>query len=995
MTQGMAEGRTTSWGELHFKMLEALAPPSILVDAEHEIRHLSPSAGRFLQFTGGEPSRNLLRAVLPGLRVELRAALYQAAQVNATSEMLVSPVELAGENLEVAIRVSPAKDLGSDFYVVVFNARSVGRPPSGEGSQPERAGADPVARHLDHELERLKAHLHDTVEQYEISTQELKASNEELQAMNEELRSATEELETSREELQSINEELTTVNQELKGKVDELAHSNSDMQNLMDATAIATVFLDRDLRITRYTPAAVTLFHLIATDVGRPLSDLATRLDYPQLSGDAERVLERLVPVEREVGLPDGKWFLSRLLPYRTIDDRIAGVVVSFIDITERKQAEEVRLWLSAVVASSTDAILSFSMDQTILSWNAGAEQIFGYRADQAIGRPLPMLAPSGAGGADGVEAIVVQLRQDQAVTNLESVWRRQDGSEVHVALSVSPIKDTHGAVIGGTAIARDITRRRKAAEALRISEERLRLTVENATDYAIFSTDLDRNITVWNSGAQRVLGYAESEVLGRSADFIFTSEDRAARAPEQESQIALRKGRAADDREHQRKDGTRFWASGVMTLMRDAKGQAVGFVKILRDQTADRQAKQALERSQADLVRALGENERARAELQAADAAKDRFLAVLSHELRNPLASIDSAAALMLTPQAQAADRDAAAKVIKRQAGAMKMLLDDLLDVSRLKLGRLELHRETVLAASVVDAALETIRPMLESMGHKLQVDLPTYPVEIDADPLRLGQVISNLLSNSIKYTQPGGSIGLKLRLAGHNAVISVHDNGVGMEPALIETMFEMFTQAQPVADRSHGLGIGLALVKSIVDMHGGKVEAFSPGPGKGSEFRVTLPSARGVDTAVATQAPAAPAQGAAAQPAKMRGLVLIADDNVDAGWGMAKLLEIAGFTTLRVKGGVEAVNETRRQKPDVGIIDIGMPDMSGHEVARQLRQTEWGKHMVLIAATGWGQEADEREAIEAGFDTHMTKPVDLRKLSAMVDDLLARKRR
>jgi two-component system CheB/CheR fusion protein len=979
--------RSASWGEVHFKLLESLAPPSILVDAEHEIRHLSPSAGRFLQFAGGEPSRNLLRAVLPSLRIELRAALYQVAQVKASCEVLVSPVEVEGENVEVAIRVSPAKDAGGEFYMVVLNARPLGGHAPSEASQPERIGADPVARHLDRELERLKSHLRDTVEQYEASTEELKASNEELQAMNEELRSATEELETSREELQSINEELTTVNQELKGKVDQLAHSNSDMHNLMDATAIATVFLDRELQITRYTPAAVGLFNLIASDLGRPLADLATRLDYADLGNDARRVLDKLVPIEREVGLPDGTWFLSRLLPYRTLDDHIGGVVVSFIDITARKQAEEVRLWLSAVVASSTDAIISFSMDETILSWNAGAERIFGHPADDAIGQPLMLLAPE---RAKEQARMLRRLQGGDAVAHHETAWRCKDGRDVHVSLSVSPIKDTHGRVIGGTAIARDITTQRQAAEALRLSEERLRLMIENATDYAIFSSDVERRVNIWNTGAQRLLGYTEAEVLGRSADIIFVPEDVAAGAPEQEAQTALRAGRAADDREHVRKDGSRFWASGVLMLMRDAQGQAVGFVKILRDQTADRQAQQALERTQADLVRALAENEKARGELQAADAAKDRFLAVLSHELRNPLASIDSAAALILTAQSPAEDREAAAKVIKRQAGTMKMLLDDLLDVSRLKLGRLELHREKVTLSEVVEAALETVQPALDSAGHRLTLDLPSYPVEIDGDPMRLSQVLSNLLTNSIKYTQAGGAISIQARLVGKQVVLAVSDNGIGMEPAKIETMFEMFTQALRVADRSHGLGIGLALVKSIVEMHGGRVEAVSPGVGKGSAFRVTLPAARGLATETAPPAPAPLPD----KPAKKRGLILIADDNVDAGWGIAKLLEIAGFSTLRVSGGVEAVAAAGRHKPDVGIIDIGMPDLSGHEVARQIRQTEWGKQMVLIAATGWGQDSDAREALVAGFDTHMTKPVDLRKLSAAVDDLLARKR-
>jgi two-component system CheB/CheR fusion protein len=282
----------------------------------------------------------------------------------------------------------------------------------------------------------------------------------------------------------------------------------------------------------------------------------------------------------------------------------------------------------------------------------------------------------------------------------------------------------------------------------------------------------------------------------------------------------------------------------------------------------------------------------------------------------------------------------------------------------------------------------------MLEVVGHNLKIDLPSYPVEIDGDPLRLGQVISNLLTNAIKYTQADGNIALKARLEGEQAVISVADNGVGMDPAHIDHMFDMFAQGQLVADRSHGLGIGLALVKNIVELHGGRIEGLSAGPGKGSEFRVSLPARRGSDGAAGASTEAAPPASFTPARSKNRGLILIADDNVDAAWGIAKLLEMAGFTTVRVKGGVEAVKETRRQKPDVGIVDIGMPDLNGHEVARQIRQTAWGKQMVLIAATGWGQEADEREAIEAGFDAHMTKPVDLRRLGVVVDELLLRRR-
>jgi two-component system, chemotaxis family, CheB/CheR fusion protein len=363
----------------------------------------------------------------------------------------------------------------------------------------------------------------------------------------------------------------------------------------------------------------------------------------------------------------------------------------------------------------------------------------------------------------------------------------------------------------------------------------------------------------------------------------------------------------------------------------------------------------------------------------------------VLSHELRNPLASIASAAALLLTQKVPASDRESAAQVVKRQASAMKALLDDLLDVSRLKLGRLELRKERVVLSHVVQAALESTRPLLDAGRHELKVDLPAHCVELDADPLRLGQVLSNLLTNAIKYTPAGGTITVAARMEGdHEVVITVTDNGAGMEPGQIERMFDMYTQAQSVANQNHaGLGIGLALVKSIVELHGGRVQASSAGLGKGSEIRVSLPAER-----TARTEPPRPAHLEPAARAK-RGLILIADDNVDAGWGIAKLLEIAGFATSLVKGGHEALKQAQLQQPDAGIIDIGMPDLNGYEVARQIRRAEWGKEMVLIAATGWGQESDQRNALAAGFDAHMTKPIDLRKLSAVVDELLLRKQR
>jgi two-component system CheB/CheR fusion protein len=328
----------TALGELHFQLIESLAPPSVIVSREYDLLHVSEHAGRFLRVSGGEPSTNLLRLVDPALRIELRTALFRAGESGETVETRGIPLDIEGEPSLVDVRVTPVPGVDGGFLLVVFDKRS-----STEVAPVDNEAAwdrEPVVRQLERELEQVKGRHRDIVEQYEASTEELKASNEELQAMNEELRSASEELETSREELQSINEELTTVNAELKSKVEEVAHANADLQNLMASTFIATVFLDRDLAITRYTPTAIDLFHLIPGDIGRPLADLKNRLEYPELTADAVQVQKTLIPTEREVR-GDGAWYQARIQPYRTLEDHIAGLVLTFVDITDRVTANE------------------------------------------------------------------------------------------------------------------------------------------------------------------------------------------------------------------------------------------------------------------------------------------------------------------------------------------------------------------------------------------------------------------------------------------------------------------------------------------------------------------------------------------------------------------------------------------------------------------------------------------------------------------------------
>ena len=325
--------------ELHFKLLERLAPPSVVINEQQDIVHLSEHAGRFLRVVGGAPTSNLLRMVNPALRADLRAAIFRATETGEAVDVSGVAVQFEGVTKRVDLRVMPAPELPPGYLVITLGVRP---PDTVEADRPVRLEAEGIVHHLELEAEHLRGQLRGTVERYEASTEEYRASNEELQAMNEELRSASEELETSREELQSINEELTTVNIELKSRVEEVGRVNGDLQNFMSATDIATVFLDRDLRVMRYTPASVGFFSLIPGDTGRPLADLKFQVEYPELITDARAVLRHLVPVEREVGRADGGWFLARLLPYRTTDDRIGGVVLTLVDITARKRAEEV-----------------------------------------------------------------------------------------------------------------------------------------------------------------------------------------------------------------------------------------------------------------------------------------------------------------------------------------------------------------------------------------------------------------------------------------------------------------------------------------------------------------------------------------------------------------------------------------------------------------------------------------------------------------------------
>lgn len=483
---GALERQNLSFSDLHLKLIEEVAPPSVLVNQEYDIVHLSQRAGRYLTFSGGEISINLLAVIHPELRLELRTALFRALQNDEHVETSPVPVSIEGENRLIYLRVSalPSPKTSGEavqrFLLVIFEEKVEDAP------VPAPVPVEPVARRLEQELGHLKDHLSSTIEQYESGTEELKASNEELQAINEELRSATEELETGKEELQSVNEELITVNGELKHKVDEVSRANSDLQNLMGATNIATIFLDRNLRINRYTPSAVHLFHLIPSDLGRPLSDLRHNLLDDHLTRDAHEVIDHLTTLEYEVQTRSEQWFLARLLPYRTLEDRIDGVVLTFIDITERKKAEtnahrsEERFRL-LVEGVEEYAIFMLDLDGRPTTWNSGVERVFGYSESEFVGQdPNQLLTPADRAAGGMARNLKITAEKGHFV---EEGWAlRSDGSQFWAHVAMTSLRDESGSLLGISKIARDMTARREAEEELRRAHDELEVRVQLRT---------------------------------------------------------------------------------------------------------------------------------------------------------------------------------------------------------------------------------------------------------------------------------------------------------------------------------------------------------------------------------------------------------------------------------------------------------------------------------------------------------------------------------
>ena len=649
-----------------------------------------------------------------------------------------------------------------------------------------------------------------------------------------------------------------------------------------------------------------------------------------------------------------------------------------------RARARERREVLGVTLRSIGDAVMSTDVEGRVTYMNTVAESLTGWTLAEAVGQPLDTIFRIvNEATRTPVESPATRALREGVVVGLanHTVLIRKDGSVRAIDDSAAPIQDDEGRVSGCVLIFRDVSEQRRIEhdKAGQLAAARLLAAVVESSDDAIISKSLDGVIQTWNAAAERLFGYAADEAIGKHISLVIPPE----RLGEEDQIVAsLKAGRRVDhfETERLRKDGRRILVSLTISPIKNDEGTVIGASKIVRDVTQQRQAE---ERERQLLADAATINARYTAELSEAARRKDEFLAMLAHELRNPLAPMSNVVQVL---RARGRDGEAvqqATAMLDRQVGQMTRLVDDLLDMSRISRGKIELRKERVELAPIVHQAVEATRAIYAGIQQELTVSLPPEPIVLDADPARLAQVVSNLLNNACKFTDRGGRIRLTVAPEGDAAVIRVQDTGIGIAPESLPTVFQMFTQIDTSLERSRdGLGIGLTLVKSLVEQHGGTVEARSDGLGHGSEFTVRLPALRG--------APRSVARPALDEPAPVIGRrVLVVDDNADGAASLSMLLELEGHATRVAHDGVEAVEMAMEFRPEVVLLDIGLPEMNGYEVCRSIRKQPWGEDLTMVAVTGWGTHEDRERSREAGFDAHIVKPIDPDALMQLMESL------
>jgi PAS domain S-box-containing protein len=668
----------------------------------------------------------------------------------------------------------------------------------------------------------------------------------------------------------------------------------------------------------------------------------------------------------------------------------IIGAVNVLVDISDRRQAEDAKVLLASIVESSDDAIVSKTLEGRILTWNKGAERLFGFTEKEAVGSNIGIIIPPDR--LDEEQDILSRLRQGKRIDHYETVRMSKNGRQIDVSLSISPIRNSTGCIIGASKVARDITARKQGdvdlqrlheMSSLLASTLELPIILDGTLRTVAEIEQTDRGLLLlWDNEKHRLQVGAN---LGFEETFIRWVENSSLDSSASGMCFSSRKRIIIDDIEHRDtlprfRDAARragFRAVHSIPLI-SRRGLAIGVLSVHFKQPyspshrimrlADLCSRQAVDFIEgAQLYEQQKESNRY----------KDEFLATLAHELRNPLAPLSNSLNLLRlcddVPPVVEEMRD----IMEHQVSQMGRLIDDLLEVSRISRGKLELRKERVDLSAIISRAVETSRPLIDAAGHQLAITLPSARLELDADAARLIQVVANLLNNAAKYMDREGQIWLTVQPEKAEAVISVRDAGIGISAEMLPQVFGMFAQLGKTGHTKSGLGIGLALAKHLVELHGGSIVARSDGPGMGSEFTVRLPL---VGKKRASRV-ASPRPQVVRKPLPNR-RILIVDDTHAAVYVLGKLLGVMGQSVHTEQNAKLALEYVRIERPDIVISDIGMPEMDGYDFARSIRRQPELNDVILVALTGYGQESDRRAAKEAGFDYHIVKPVSVEAL-------------
>jgi two-component system, chemotaxis family, CheB/CheR fusion protein len=1003
----------------HKALVDEFAPASVVVTQQGVIQYIHGPVRDYLDFPSGAPELELTSMVLHGLKAKTRAVFCHVKSSREPASSVAPRVRRDGRHVAVRVRARRLPQPGDEpLYLVSFYDVQEEGDGVGAGGPATAGGLELAddAEELDHELalelEATQEDLQSTIEELESANEELRASNEEVMSMNEELQIANEELETSREELQSLNEELSTVNSQLRDKVGELEDTTNDLSNLLASTDVATLFLDAGLRIRRFTPVTERLMSLRETDVGRPISDLASRVDDPDLVADAHRVLSDLTPVAREVGTADGRHFMRRVTPFLTGDNRIEGVVVTYTDVTvlkeasrrveyrERQQAVTAQLGRAALAGAKVQTVMDRAVREIadtldvemvkVLRLEPGGESMrllagVGWKEDLVGSASVPTELASQAGYTlhSGGPVITTDLRTEKrfsgpalltdhgVVSGMSVVIGPEDEPwgvlGAHSKRSVEFTVDDTNFLNSVANIVWEAIRRSSTETTIRRQLAELRGMYDSAPIGLCF---LDRDLRfvrinerlaeMNGKSVDQHVGRRLREVVPQLADTLEPILGRILESAEPALEVEIRGAGPAGDEEE------RTWLASYAPILFD--GEVAGINAAIKDITVRRRMEEAIEE--------------ARVAAEAANTAKSQFLANMSHEIRSPLTAILGFAEVLYATLEGAKPRSMV-NLIKSNGDHLCQILDDILDLAKVESGTLQVHLEPCELTPLLGQIRSLMGARAAAQGLSLTLHSEgVVPRTIRTDARMLRQILLNLVGNALKFTDEGGiRMVVEAWPKEERLAISVIDSGRGIEPDRFESIFRPFEQGDSSPTRSAGgTGLGLAITQRLVEALEGEITVESR-VGVGSTFTVTLGTGplEGVELIELAASPLAEANGGFTldELPRLTGRVLAVEDRTDIQILVREFLESVGCEVITASDGAEALSLwSAAGTIDAVLMDIQMPLMDGLEASRKLRDEGYEGPIIALTAGVMGE--DRQRSLDAGCDDFISKPID-----------------